>query len=136
MKLGDRGFLSRDITVTDLLLNRADVHHVFPKQHLKNNGLSRGAYNQIANFVIAQSEINIAIGARPPEQYFRELAEQVGGGTVRYGGITEREALLANLRMNCVPETLLDCGAGDYPAFLAERRRLMSLKLKRWFEAL
>ena len=38
--------------------------------------------------------------------------------------------------MNCVPETLLDCGAGDYPAFLAERRRLMSLKLKRWFEAL
>ena len=136
VKLGDRGFLSRDITVTDLLLNRADVHHVFPKQHLKNNGLSRGAYNQIANFVIAQSEINIAIGARPPEQYFRELAEQVGGGTVRYGGITEREALLANLRMNCVPETLLDCGAGDYPAFLAERRRLMSLKLKRWFEAL
>ena len=28
VKLGDKGFLSRDITVNDLLLNRSDVHHV------------------------------------------------------------------------------------------------------------
>jgi hypothetical protein len=34
-KLGDKGFLSRDITVRDLLLNRADVHHVFPRNILK-----------------------------------------------------------------------------------------------------
>ena len=31
VKLGDKGFLSRDITVHDLLLNRSDVHHVYPK---------------------------------------------------------------------------------------------------------
>jgi hypothetical protein len=29
---------------------------------LKKKGLQRGQYNQIANFVVAQSEINIAIG--------------------------------------------------------------------------
>ncbi|MFX6622241.1 hypothetical protein ABTG47_20395, partial [Acinetobacter baumannii] len=77
VKLGDKGFLSRDITVRDLLLNRTDVHHIYPKKHLKEQGLSRGRYNQIANFVLAQSEINIAISDKPPEKYFAELAAQV-----------------------------------------------------------
>jgi hypothetical protein len=136
VKLGDRGFLSRDITITDLLLNRADVHHVYPKQHLKSAGKTRGAYNQIANFVIAQSEINIAIGAKPPERYFGELAHQVNGGPKRYGGISDRAEMLENFRMNCIPIGMLDGEISDYPSFLAERRRLMALKIRTWFEAL
>ena len=28
VKLGDKGFLSRDITVNDLMMNRSNVHHV------------------------------------------------------------------------------------------------------------
>jgi hypothetical protein len=35
-RLGDKGFLSTDITVRDLLLNRGDKHHVFPRKHLKD----------------------------------------------------------------------------------------------------
>ncbi len=136
VKLGDKGFLSRDITVTDLLLNRADVHHVYPKQYLKDGGKTRGAYNQIANFVIAQSEINIAIGAKAPEAYFGELAEQSKGGAKKYGGITDREQLIANFRMNCVPESLVDGICMDYETFLDARRKLMSLKIKEWFAAL
>ena len=62
VKLGDKGFLSRDITVNDLMMNRSDVHHVYPRNHLKKQNLTRNRYNQIANFVLAQSEINIAIG--------------------------------------------------------------------------
>jgi Uncharacterized conserved protein len=61
-RLGDKGFLSKDITVRDLLLNRGDKHHIFPRRYLQQQGLSRGQYNQIANFVMAQSEINIAMG--------------------------------------------------------------------------
>jgi hypothetical protein len=49
VKLNDKGFLSRDITVLDLVLNRTDVHHVFPRKYLKAQGLARGKYNQIAN---------------------------------------------------------------------------------------
>ena len=90
VKLGDKGFLSRDITVLDLLMNRSDVHHVYPRNHLKKQGLSRGRYNQIANFVLAQSEINIAIGDKAPEQYFKELAEQCAGGKKKYGGSPTR----------------------------------------------
>lgn len=135
-RLGDKGFLSTDITVRDLLLNRGDKHHIFPRRHLQKHGLTRGRYNQIANFVIAQSEINIAIGDKSPEQYFGELAEQVNGGNKRYGGITDEEMLLANLTENCVPTTMLNGGPFDYEAFLQERRRLMAEKIRQWFEVL
>lgn len=136
VKLGDKGFLSRDITVLDLLMNRSDVHHVYPKKHLKTQGLSRGRYNQIANFVLAQSEINIAIGDKPPEKYFAELADQVNGGKRKYGGITDETELRANLRASCVPESMLAGIIPKYDDFLEERRQLMALKIKAWFEVL
>ena len=136
VKLGDKGFLSRDIKVLDLLLNRSDVHHLYPKKHLKSQGLPRGRYNQIGNFVLAQSEINIAIGDKAPEVYFAELAEQCNGGKKKYGGITDAAEMRANLRMNCVPETMLDARIPSYDEFLELRRKLMALKIKAWFEAL
>ena len=135
-RLGDKGFLSTDITVRDLLLNRGDKHHVFPRKHLQLQGVSRGRYNQIANFVIAQSEINIAIGDKAPEEYFRELREQVHGGRRRYGGIVDEPTLCKNFAGNCVPATMLDDSPPGYDAFLTERRRLMAIKIKDWFEVL
>ncbi len=136
VKLGDKGFLSRDITVLDLLMNRSDVHHVYPRKYLKSMGLSKGKYNQIANFVLAQSEINIAIGNRAPEVYFKELADQCSGGKKKYGGITTQADMRANLRMSCIPESLLDGEVPDYDDFLEQRRQLMAQKIKTWFEAL
>lgn len=135
-RLGDKGFFSKDITVRDLLLNRGDKHHVFPRKYLQQQGMNRSRYNQIANFVMAQSEINIAIGDKPPEVYFKEIAEQVNGGPKRYGGITDRETLERNLEENCLPRSFLDGQVPDYETFLAERRRLMSFRIKRWFEVL
>ena len=136
VKLGDKGFLSRDITVLDLLLNRSDVHHVFPRNHLKKQGLNPGQYNQIANFVVAQSEINIAIGDKAPETYFADLQAQCAEGPRKYGGITSMEELRANLQMNCLPESLLSGGLPAYAVFLEQRRKLMALKIQQWFEAL
>jgi len=136
VKLGDKGFLSRDISVQDLVLNRSDVHHVYPKKHLKMLGLSKGKYNQIANFVLAQSEINIAIGNKAPEDYFKELAHQCDGGKKKYGGIINTADMRANLRISCVPETLLDGVVPPYEEFLEQRRQLMAQKIKTWFEAL
>ncbi len=136
VKLGDKGFLSRDITVQDLIMNRSDVHHVYPKKHLKSQGLSRGRYNQIANFVLAQSEINIAIGKKPPEKYFQELADQCHGGERKYGGINSEDDLRANLKMSCLPGSMLEGVIPTYDDFLDERRKLMALKIKTWFEVL
>ncbi len=136
VKMGDKGFLSRDITVSDLLMNRSDVHHIFPSKYLKDIGMTKGRYNQIANLVIAQSEINIAIGDKPPAKYFAELAEQCSGGKKKYGGITTREEMLANFRMNCIPEEMLGGKITDYDEFLRQRRALMADKLKTYFSKL
>lgn len=136
VKENDRGFLSRDITVQDLILNRSDVHHVFPRNHLKKQGLSRGQYNQVANLVLAQSEINIAIGDKPPSVYFRELAEQCAGGARKYGGITDFDDLRENLRQHCIPEGVFGELAEDYQGFLEERRRLMAAKIEEYFARL
>ncbi len=46
---GDKGFLSKDITVRDMLTHHGDIHHNFPKNFLKQRGLPRSKYNQVAN---------------------------------------------------------------------------------------
>lgn len=135
-KLGDKGFLSKDITVRDLILSRGDKHHVFPRKHLQRMGMTRSKYNQIANFVITQSEINIAIGDTAPETYFGELMDQVNGELRKYGGITEEKELRANLEAHAIPMWMLEEGSFDYERFLTERRLLMAKKIRQWFEVL
>lgn len=136
VKLNDKGFLSRDITVRELIDVKSDVHHVFPRDYLKKQGLTRGQYNQIANYVVAQSEINIAIGNKEPQVYFAQLMEQCSGGKQRYGNITNPEALRENLRMNCIPDGTERMTVEGYPDFLAARRRLMAQKIRIYFGGL
>ena len=71
IKLNDKGFLSRDISVRELIEVKSDVHHIFPRDYLKKQGMTRGQYNQIANYAVAQSEINIAIGKKEPKRLHR-----------------------------------------------------------------
>jgi len=136
VKMKDRGFLSRDITVQDLIEVKSDVHHIFPRAYLKKNSLNRGQYNQIANYVVAQSEINIAIGSKEPKIYFGQLLEQCQGGPKPYGNITDMEEMKDNFRMNCIPEGIEQWTVDDYPKFLAARRNLMAQKIRMYFEGL
>jgi hypothetical protein len=136
IKQKDKGFLSRDIEVSSLLLNRADIHHLFPKEYLKKMGLQRGDYNQIANYALAQSEINIAIGQKAPKKYFAELLDQVRGGKKLYGGIQDERQLLENLKEHCIPEGIFNSLADDYTGFLEERRKLMAKKIQEYFSIL
>ena len=133
---GDQGFLSSHITVRDLMQNQGDKHHFFPRKHLQRQGLARGQYNQIANFVITQTEINIAISDKAPEIYLSQMLEQCSGGEQRYGGITNRALLESNLTMHCIPMRVLEQPVLDYETFLEERRQLMSLKIKTSVESL
>lgn len=50
--------------------------------------------------------------------------------------LTKDYEMRANLRMSCLPESLLDGEILDYNDFLQERRRLMAQKIKTWFQAL
>lgn len=136
IKNQDKGFLSRDILVSDLVKLKGDVHHIFPREYLKKYGYNKNIYNQIANYVMAQSEINIAIGAKPPADYMKQIFEQCQTGILKYGAINSTEELRKNLDMNCIPEEIEDMDANHYSDFLEKRRFLMSQKIKRYFEIL
>ncbi|MEW5920530.1 MAG: DUF262 domain-containing protein [Bacillota bacterium] len=136
VKLGDRGFLSKDIGVRELVEIRSHVHHIFPSDYLKKKGFARGQYNQIANYVVAQSEINIAIGNKEPKVYFQELLAQCQGGPKKYGNITDLQELQENLAMNCIPDGMEKMAADDYEEFLKKRRKLMAEKIRTYFESL
>lgn len=136
IKAGDLGFLSRDIKIDALILNRHDVHHIFPKNYLKKKEYSKGQFNQIANYALTQSEINVAIGDKAPSKYFGQLKEQIEGGSLKYGGIKTKKELLANFEAHCIPESMLNGGSDDYEGFLMERRKLMAAKIKNYFESL
>jgi hypothetical protein len=136
IKMGDQGFLSNDIKVQELIEMKSDVHHLFPRDFLKKNGMTRGQYNQIANYAIVQSEINIQIGNKEPRTYFSELMEQCRGGKKCYGNICDVDKLKENLRMHCIPNGIENMTVQDYPKFLAERRKLMAQKMKAYFRTL
>jgi hypothetical protein len=132
----EKGFLSRDITVANIILYKGDVHHIFPKSYLKSNNKGKTEYNQVANYVLMQQEINIAIGAKSPEIYFRELQEQCEGGKKKYGGIDSIDELNQNLKVHCIPSSIFDMNVHSYEEFLAERRKLMSLRMKEYYSNL
>lgn len=50
--------------------------------------------------------------------------------------VTALIEMLKNLRLNCIPETMLDGDIKPYTTFLEERRKWMAMKLKQWFEVL
>jgi len=128
VKNNDEGFLSKDITVGNLIQHRGDIHHIFPKEYLKSNGLNRGDYNQIANFCYAQSEINIKVGKKSPKEYFGEIIKQCQGGKLKYGNIDNVKDLKTNLQKHCIPETIFEMEFDNYFDFLETRRRLMAKK--------
>ncbi len=133
VKANDRGFLSKDIMIRDLIDVKSDVHHLFPRNYLREHKLNRGQYNQIANYVVTQSEINIAIGSKEPKIYFNQLLEQCQGGLKRYGNIIDLDELKVNYSANCIPDGMEEMTVDDYTSFLSRRRVLMAQKMRKYF---
>jgi hypothetical protein len=98
--------------------------------------LKRGQYNQIANFVMMQSEINIAIKDRAPSEYFSELITHSSSGQAAYGAISDLERMKENFALHCIPEGMEDKTYEHYQEFLQERRILMAKKIQKYFETL
>ncbi len=130
---GDKGLFSEFVTVKDMLEHRGDVHHIFPRNYLKKAGLTRGKYNQVANYVYTQSEINIRIGDKAPKDYFAELYKQFDGGELKYGGLKDMDALKNNLKQNCIPESIINMDIDNYDEFLVLRRQLIAQKIKDYY---
>lgn len=133
---GDKGFLSKEITVRDMLTHHGDIHHIFPSNYLKKLGLPKQKYNQVANFVYVQQEVNIRISDTPPAEYIATVLKQCETGEAIYGGIVDIDALKANLNANCLPENLDDYTLEGFDRFLESRRQKMAEKIKKYYRTL
>lgn len=132
-----RGFLSKSITVRAMLEIRGDIHHIVPKDYLVKNGYpDRSDYNQVGNFALTETTINIQIGNRAPADYMGAVQQQIDTGSLRLGEITSCEELVSNLAENAIPELLMETTAESYPDFLKQRRSLMAAYIQAYYDNL
>lgn len=131
----DISLLSNNIGVEELINLGGDVHHIFPKQYLKEQGLEKNQYNQNANYVYLDRPVNESIGKQSPYEYFsvakRQCSEVVAKPIGSINDILER-----NLTMNCIPKDIFKMNSESYSQFLQERRTLMAQKIKKYYDSL
>jgi hypothetical protein len=134
----DRSLLSTSSKVADII-SAGDVHHIFPTDYLKKNGIDeRSLYNQVANYIHLDTSVNIVISNNAPVVYFGAALRQARGETVTplIGTITNEVDFWNNLTSNAIPASVVNMEAMDYPQFLQERRKLMAKKIKDYYYAL
>lgn len=137
VKMGDKGFLSDHIEVESLINEHGDIHHIFPKKYLQKNGINLPSrYNQIANYVYTQTEINIKIKDDAPNVYMQKVKDACQAGSSGISGLDSMEELRENIAANCIPEAIFNMNFNEYDDFLAARRQLMAEKIRKYYEGL
>ena len=133
---GDRSLLSNSSRVYDLVAVTGDVHHIFPKKYLQENGYNdKNLYNQVANYAYLDTGVNISVGKKEPKVYFSEALTGCGHEQT-IGTITEEKEFWDNLETNCIPRDVINMTYVDYMDFLKQRRVLMAEKIRKYYFAL
>ena len=52
---------------------RIDIHHIFPQDWCKRNGIDRGMYDSIVNKTAISAKTNRMIGKKPPSEYLARM---------------------------------------------------------------
>lgn len=137
VRLNCNSLLMHGLKVGDLITVAGDIHHIFPRAYLKKHGMdSRTKYNQVANYIYLDAQVNKAIGDAAPCDYFGRAVRQCETRAAVLGNISDMLQLRENLAENCIPQAVEDMDVSDYEDFLAERRRLMAAMMRRYYLSL
>lgn len=129
--------LMNGIKVADLITISGDVHHIFPRSYLKNNGVdNKTKYNQVANYIYLDTQVNKSISDDAPNVYFGKVAAQCESGEIVLGNIADKEHFAMNLEENCIPKNIVNMTAENYDEFLSERRRMMAMLIQKYYKRL
>ena len=102
------------------MMNRLEVHHVFPKSLLYQHGYSKPEVNALGNYCFLTKECNLLISNRHPEEYFPKM-EAANPGV---------------LRSQWIPTDPELWKVKNYRAFLASRKALLADALNATMEEL
>lgn len=123
--------------ISDLLNISGDVHHIFPKAYLKNNGVTaKSRYNQVANYTYLDTQVNKAIGDDAPVDYFGRIRKQCETKILDIGNIMNAAQLQLNMEENALPPEIENMTVEDYDEFLVKRRRLMAKMIETYYKQL
>ncbi len=123
--------------ISDLITISGDVHHIFPRAYLKKNGVeSKTKYNQVANYIYLDTQVNKAISDDAPCVYFTRAKEQCITKNITLGNISDVELLERNLAENCIPASIDTMDVSSYDSFLIERRKMMAAFIERYYKGL
>lgn len=123
--------------ISDLINISGDVHHIFPKAYLKANGIDNKAkYNQVANYIYLDTQVNKAIDDAAPKTYLQKVVDQCTSGKIVLGNISSKPLLDQNLKENAIPNELINMDAGSYDDFLSKRRVLMAKLIEKYYKRL
>ena len=118
--------MSNSFRVENLMTEGGDIHHIFPKEYLRQNGFDdKNFYNQVANYAYLDKPLNITIGKLAPNEYFPRELEKLG-----------EEIFYKNLEENCIPSEVINMTVENYKDFLRQRRILMAQKIQKYYAAL
>lgn len=123
--------------ITDLITISGDVHHIFPRSYLKKNGIeNKTKYNQVANYIYLDTQVNKAVSDDAPNVYFAKVLKQCEGERIVLGNISDKDLLEKNLEENCIPQNITNMTVENYDDFLIERRKMMAMLIQRYYERL
>ncbi|WP_312636512.1 DUF262 domain-containing protein [Oscillibacter sp.] len=135
--LNCNSMLMNGIKVSDLINVSGDIHHIFPRSYLKKNGIdSKVKYNQVANYIYLDTQVNKAISDEAPCVYFAKVQQQCKSKIIALGNISDELLLRENLGENCIPEKVFTMDIASYDDFLVERRRLMAKLIEHYYKGL
>lgn len=137
INLNCNSMLMNGTKISDLISISGDVHHIFPKAYLKKNGVeSKTKYNQVANYIYLDTQVNKAVSDDAPNEYFSKIKMQCQTKSIEIGNISDEIMLISNLNENCIPQNIFDMTAGNYDEFLTERRKLMAKLIEKYYKNL
>lgn len=129
----EKALFSKSETVADLIKIAGDIHHIFPKDYLKENGYNEKVkYNQVANYTYLDRPVNIVIGTDAPKDYFTRVFNSCNN----YNSEFNDSELLENIKTNCIPEDICEYTIDRYEEFLLNRRKMMAKKIEMYYKSL
>ena len=140
--LAAQNFFKKDsmlshISVGELVNLGGDIHHIFPKQYLVDNGFDKHDYNQVANYAYLDTPLNIKIGKKSPKEYLNEALDAIKGTQdTSFKAIKSETEFMQNLKDNCIPADILDMDYNNYRDFLETRRAMMTKLIKSYYYSL
>ena len=140
--LAAQNFFKKDsllshIPVGELVNLGGDIHHIFPKQYLVDNGFDKNQYNQVANYAYLDTPINIKIGKKAPNMYLKEALDTIKSTEeTSFKSIKSENEFYRNLEDNCIPSDILEMDFTRYQEFLERRRAKMTSLIRAYYYSL